>query len=85
MENFCIKQDLNRRRHRAAACLRQHEAGRAKSPVVVQRLLALSQVLDGIARETAAKTSGMDRQTLRDWVHRTNAEGVACLWCGGSI
>ena len=55
------------------------EAGRARSPAVVRRLLALAQVLDGVDRETAAKTSGMDRQTLRDWVHRTNAEGVAGL------
>ena len=66
---------------RASASMKQG----AKSPVVVRRLLVLSQVLDGIARETAAKTSGMDRQTLRDWVHRTNAEGVACLWCGGAF
>ena len=55
------------------------EAGRAKSPAVVRRLLALAQVLDGVDRETAAKTSGMDRQTLRDWVHRYNAEGVKGL------
>ena len=55
------------------------EAGRAKSPAVVRRLLALAQVLDGIDRETAAKTCGMDRQTLRDWVHRYNTEGVAGL------
>ncbi|PJN92405.1 hypothetical protein CNY89_30005, partial [Amaricoccus sp. HAR-UPW-R2A-40] len=27
---------------------------------------------------TAAETCGMDRQTLRDWVHR-NAEGLAGL------
>ena len=27
-------------------------------------------------RETAAMTCGMDRQTLRDWVHRYNAEGL---------
>ncbi len=30
-------------------------------------------------RKTAAEACGMDRQTLRDWVHRTNAEGIAGL------
>jgi transposase len=45
----------------------------------VRRLLALSLVLDGHLREVAAARSGMDRQTLRDWVHRYNAEGVAGL------
>jgi transposase len=33
-------------------------------------------VLDGYPRATAAELSGMDRQTLRDWVHRFNAEGL---------
>jgi len=42
----------------------------------VRRLLALSLVLEGHSREAAAKQSGMDRQTLRDWVHRYNAAGV---------
>ncbi len=30
-------------------------------------------------RASAARLAGMDRQTLRDWVHRYNAEGVAGL------
>lgn len=30
-------------------------------------------------RTEAARLSGMERQTLRDWVHRYNAEGVAGL------
>jgi transposase len=38
--------------------------------------LALALVLDGHSRAEAAALSGMDRQTLRDWVHRYNAEGV---------
>jgi len=33
-------------------------------------------VLDGMSREAAARFAGMDRQTLRDWVIRFNAEGV---------
>lgn len=43
---------------------------------VVRRLLGLALVLEGVDRATAARSSGMDRQTLRDWVHRYNAEGV---------
>ena len=42
-------------------------------------MLALAMVLEGSDRTTAAKTCGMDRQTLRDWVHRYNAEGLAGL------
>ena len=44
---------------------------------VACRLLALANALDGMSRERAAKQAGMDRQTLRDWVIRFNAEGVA--------
>ena len=41
--------------------------------------LALVLVLEGSSREEAARHAGMDRQTLRDWVHRYNAEGLAGL------
>ncbi len=51
----------------------------AQTPAVVRRILALALVLEGEDRETAAKTCGMDRQTLRDWVHRYNSDGVAGL------
>jgi Winged helix-turn helix/DDE superfamily endonuclease len=43
---------------------------------VACRLLALANALDGMSREDAARRAGMDRQTLRDWVIRFNAEGV---------
>jgi transposase len=46
---------------------------------VACRLLALANALDGMSRERAARQAGMDRQTLRDWVIRFNAEGVAGL------
>ncbi len=42
-------------------------------------MLALALVLEGVDRRKAAETCGMDRQTLRDWVHRYNAEGLAGL------
>ena len=45
----------------------------------VRRILALAMVLDGHARTEAATLNGMDRQTLRDWVHRYNEEGIAGL------
>lgn len=41
----------------------------------VRRLLAIAAVYDGLDRATAARLGGMDRQTLRDWVHRFNEEG----------
>lgn len=40
-----------------------------------RRLLSLAAVLDGISRVDAARIGGMDRQTLRDWVHRFNQAG----------
>jgi transposase len=36
-------------------------------------------ILEGYSREEAASKSGMDRQTLRDWVHRYNDEGLSGL------
>ena len=40
-----------------------------------RRLLSLAAVLDGMSRNDAARIGGMDRQTLRDWVHRFNVGG----------
>src|SRR3712207_6303235 len=40
-----------------------------------RRLLSLAAVLDGMNRTEAARIGGMDRQTLRDWVHRFNQRG----------
>jgi transposase len=42
-----------------------------------RRLLSITAVLDGISRADAARIGGMDRQTLREWVHRFNAQGPA--------
>src|SRR3977135_121515 len=50
-----------------------------KDSSAARRILALALVLDGVDRKTAAETCGMDRQTLRDWVHRYNAAGLAGL------
>jgi transposase len=54
-------------------------AGRAGSATSARRMLALALVMEGADRTTAARSCGMDRQTLRDWVHRYNAEGLAGL------
>src|SRR5712664_3680174 len=55
-------------------------AGREKDGSAARRMLALAMVLDGADRKTAAEACGMDRQTLRDWVHRYNAEGLRGLY-----
>jgi transposase len=47
----------------------------AKDAHESRRLLALAAVRDGMSRGEAAKIGAMDRQTLRDWVHRFNREG----------
>lgn len=54
-------------------------ASKSTDGAKVRRLLALALVLEGHARRSAAEQSGMDRQTLRDWVHRYNDQGVAGL------
>jgi len=46
---------------------------------VACRLLAIAMLLEGAARGEAALACGMDRQTLRDWVHRYNSDGIAGL------
>jgi transposase len=54
-------------------------ARRSKDAAASRRMLALALVLEGSNRTEAARAAGMDRQTLRDWVHRYNAEGIAGL------
>ena len=54
-------------------------AGKSTDGAEVRRLLALALVLEGHSRSAAAAQNGMDRQTLRDWVHRYNAEGLPGL------
>lgn len=67
------RMDLSAAELRAAAT-------RAKDASAVRRMLCLAMVLEGANRTTAAETCGMDRQTLRDWVHRYNAEGLPGLY-----
>jgi transposase len=55
------------------------EAARTADAKQARRILAIAMVLDGHSRLVAAQASGMDRQTLRDWVHRYNADGLTGL------
>jgi transposase len=66
------RQDLS------APALRR-QAARCRNAKAARRMLAIALVLDGHSREHAAEACGMDRQTLRDWVHRYHAEGLAGL------
>lgn len=61
-----------------AAGLRR-AAAQSRDADAARRMLALALVLDGHNRTEAAALCGMDRQTLRDWVHRYNELGLAGL------
>jgi transposase len=55
-------------------------AARTRDAKAARRMLAIALVLDGRSRDEAARSCGMDRQTLRDWAHRHNEGGLAgCL------
>ena len=54
-------------------------AARSRDAAAARRMLALALGLDGRPRTEAAQLCGMDRQTLRDWVHRYNDLGLAGL------
>lgn len=66
------RKDMSARELRAAAA----KTADAKA---ARRKLAIALVLEGVDRKTAAESCGMDRQTLWDWVHRYNAEGLEGL------
>jgi transposase len=61
-----------------AAGLRR-AAARSRDGDAARRMLALALVLEGRRRDEAARLCGMDRQTLRDWVHRYNEDGLEGL------
>ncbi len=54
-------------------------SGRCSDGAQVRRILSLAMVLEGRSRTEAAELGGMDRQTLRDWVHRYNKGGIEGL------
>src|SRR5215211_5385200 len=63
-----LRPDWDAKRVRAAA-REVEDADQAR------RLLAIAAAYEGQDRTAAAKIGAMDRQTLRDWVHRCNAAG----------
>ena len=69
---LAIRQDIETEELRRLA--RQETDGR-----VACRLLGVANAVAGMPRAQAARQAGMDRQTLRDWVIRFNAEGVEGL------
>jgi transposase len=66
---------LKIRRDRTATSLR-NLAKAADNPRLMRRILAIANALEGMSREAAARSAGMDRQTLRDWVVRYNEHGI---------
>ena len=73
-----MKKGLEVRRDISAVVLRG-KARKEKDGRVVSRLFGIANILDGMDRDRAARQAGMSRQTLRDWVHRYNAQGVEGL------
>jgi transposase len=69
---------LEIRRDRTSAVLRKLVKGESNGRVA-RRILAIANALDGMSREAAAQSAGMDRQTLRDWVIRYNRHGIEGL------
>jgi transposase len=64
----------------ASAIDLRETAARTRDAKAARRMLAIALVLEGCSRDVAAGTCAMDRQTLRDWVHRYNELGVAGLF-----
>ena len=63
------------RTERSASELRQL-ARRERDGRVCVRLLLIAHLLDGMAREDAARAVGLGRQAAYDWPPRFNAEGL---------
>lgn len=69
MAAVALKDGMSAEQFRAAAKATS-DANQAR------RLLALAAIRDGMNRTEAARIGGMERQTLRDWVHAFNAHGI---------
>jgi transposase len=68
MSAIALRQDYDAAQLRALARA-------SKDARQVRRLLELAAVYKGLGRGAAAAVGGMDRQILRDWALRFNAEG----------
>lgn len=54
-------------------------AAKATDAKAARRMLSIALVMEGVDCKTAAESYGTDRQTLRDWVHHYNADGLEGL------
>jgi hypothetical protein len=59
---------------------KRETAARTEDAKAARRMLAIALVLEGWSRLDAAMACAMDRQTLRDWVHRYNSSGPDGLY-----
>ena len=77
---ICVRTDFS------ASELRRLAAA-TKNANQSRRRLSIAAVLDGMNRTEAARIGGMDRQTLRDGVHRFNQhgpDGLKDTWSKGN-
>ncbi len=76
---------LEIRKNRTPAMLRKL-AKEADDTRLARRNLANASALDGMSREDAERSAGMDRLPLRDWMLHYKAHGIdgmADRWSGG--
>src|SRR4030088_3557922 len=73
---------LEVRKDRTAVVLRKL-AKSERDVRVARRILALANALDGMSREAAAQSAGMDRQKVRDRGIRHNEHGMDGLHARG--
>src|SRR6516225_2713650 len=76
MSGLAIRDDIGSEELRRRA--RRERDGRVSA-----RLIAIANALEGMDRASAARLAGMDRQTLRDWVHRYNDWSHEVVVLGG--
>ena len=71
-------QKLKIRKDRTPAVLRKLAKAEPNARIA-RRLLAIANALCGMGRAEAARSAGLDRPALRDWIIRYNEHGVAGL------
>jgi Winged helix-turn helix len=66
-------------RHQLSAAVHRKHAKKEKNPLIVGWIFTIAWALDGADRKSPARSCCMDRQTIWEWVHRYNAEGLEGL------
>ena len=75
---------LEIRKDRTPTVLRKLAKAEADTRVA-RRILAIANALGGMSREEAARSAGMDRQTLRDWVVRYRPRRPLGRWSAAHV